>query len=140
MTALAHMRVGSLEIVTALAAVALAASRPRVTAEAEGGALTPVKVVLRILELGQERTFEGVCPLTIGRDRTNELPLSDSEVSRTHARLETQGNFVYVRDLQSSNGTYLNGRRITSSIEVREGDAIDVGGTRLTVERMDAWT
>ena len=140
MTYDAHMRIGSLEIVTALAAVALVASRPRFTSAAEGGALTPVKVQLRILELGRERHFEGMCPLTIGRDRGVELVLADSEVSRRHARLETRGNIVYVRDLHSSNGTYLNGRRIDAAIETREGDEIDVGATRLTVERFEPWT
>jgi pSer/pThr/pTyr-binding forkhead associated (FHA) protein len=140
MTYLAQMRVGSLEIVTALAAVALVASRPRVIASTEGGALAPVNVELRILELGRERTVRGVCPLTIGRDKANGLPVPDAEASRVHARLETQGDVVYLRDLQSSNGTYLNGKRITGAIEVREGDAIDVGATRITVERFTSWT
>jgi pSer/pThr/pTyr-binding forkhead associated (FHA) protein len=140
MTYDAQMRIGSLEILTALAAVAVIASRPRVAGAAEGGALTPVKVQLRVLEPGGERLFESLCPLTIGRDRNAELVLSDPEVSRRHARLETRGNVVYVRDLQSSNGTYLNGRRIDAVIETREGDEIDVGTTRLQVERFEPWT
>lgn len=140
MTYAAQMRIGSLEIVTLLAAVALFASRPRFGGAAESGALAPVKAVLRVLELGRERVYEGVCPLTIGRDRSAELVLADPEVSRRHARLETQGTTVFLRDLHSSNGTYLNGRRIDSAIETREGDTIDVGATRLTVERFEPWT
>jgi hypothetical protein len=140
MIAAAQMRIGSLEIVAALGAIALLASRPRATPLSEAGALAPVKVVLRVLEFGRERLFEGLCPLTIGRDAAVELVLPDPEVSRRHARLESQHGVVYVRDLESSNGTYLNGRRITSAIETREGDTIDVGATRLTVERFEPWT
>jgi len=143
MSYVAQMRIGTLEITTALAAVALIASRPRVAAAAETGSLAPVKIRLRILELGKQRTFEGLAPMTIGRDRNCELALPDAEASRRHARLETQGGTVYVRDLGSKNGTYLNGHRIDAAIEVREGDAIDVGATRLTVERLggqEPWT
>jgi pSer/pThr/pTyr-binding forkhead associated (FHA) protein len=140
MTHLAQMKIGSLEIVTALAAVAAIASRPRAVSAEEGGTLAPVKVALRILERGRERAFEGLCPLTIGRDKGLELSLDDAEVSRRHARLETVGNTVYLRDLASSNGTFLNGRRIDSPIETREGDEIDVGTTRVVVEKLEPWT
>jgi hypothetical protein len=140
MTYVAQMRIGTLEITTALAAVALIASRARTLTRAETGALAPIKVVLRVLELGRERQFEGLCPMTIGRDRTAELVLADPEVSRRHARLETQGKTVFLRDLQSKNGTYLNGRRVDAAIETRAGDTIDVGATRLTVERFEPWT
>lgn len=140
MTHLAQVRIGSLEIVTALAAVAAVASRPRAAIAAEAGTLAPIKAVLRIFERGRERSFQGVCPLTIGRDKAADLPIDDAEVSRRHARLETQGETVYVRDLGSSNGTFLNGRRIDSAIETREGDEIDVGTTRIVVEKLEPWT
>lgn len=135
----AHARIGSLEIVAALFAVAIVAARPRVRA-ADAGLLSPVETVLRVVEFGQERIFEGTAPLVIGRDRHAQLVLPDSEVSRRHARLETQNGTVYVRDMGSSNGTFLNGRRLASAIEIREGDAIDVGTTRVIVERLRPWT
>ncbi len=140
MTFAAQMRIGSLEIVAALAATVLIAARPRAGSAAEIAGLVPVKAVLRLVELGRERLFEGLCPLTIGRDKSVELVLTDPEVSRRHARLETQGGIVFVRDLESSNGTFLNGRRLRSAIETREGDTIDVGTTRLIVERLQPWT
>jgi len=136
----AQMRIGSLEITAMLAAVALIAARPRVGNSAEIASLVPVKAVLRVIELGRERIFEGLCPLSVGRDRSCELVLADVEVSRKHARLEAQGGVVFVRDLESRNGTFLNGRRLTSAIEVREGDEIDVGTTRLIVEKLQPWT
>lgn len=135
----ANARIGSLEIVAALFVVAIVAARPRVRA-ADAGLFSPVETVLRVVEFGRERVFEGTAPLVIGRDRDAQLVLPDSEVSRRHARLETQNSTVYVRDMGSSNGTFLNGRRLTSAIEIREGDAIDVGTTRVIVERLRPWT
>lgn len=136
----AQLRIGTLEITAMLAVAAIVAARPRGGEAAEVGSLHPVKAALRIVELGRERVFEALCPLTIGRDRSCELVLADAEVSRKHARLETQGGVVFVRDLESSNGTYLNGQRLTSAIEAREGDAIDVGATRVIVEKLAPWT
>ena len=136
----AHARVGSLEIVAALFAVAIVAARPRIRVAEEAGMLTPVQAHLRVLEVGNVREFEGTCPLVIGRGSDVQLVLADPEVSRRHARLETQDGTVFLRDLESSNGTFLNGRRLTSAIELREGDEVDVGTTRLVVEKLRPWT
>lgn len=136
----ANMRIGTLEITAMLAVVAIVSARPRSGNAAEIEGLTPVKAVLRVVELGRERSFEGLCPLTIGRDRDCELVLADAEVSRRHARLEAQGGIVFVRDLESSNGTLLNGRLLDSAVETRQGDEIDVGTTRVIVEQLQRWT
>lgn len=136
----AHMRVDSLQILGALLAVAAVSSRSRGLSEREMGRLNPIRVGLRIAEMGAQREFEGVCPVTLGRSRDVELSLQDSEVSRRHARLETHGRAVYLRDLGSSNGTFLNGRRVSRAIEIRPNDAIDIGTTRLIVEQLDPWT
>ncbi|HTX55617.1 MAG TPA: FHA domain-containing protein [Candidatus Acidoferrales bacterium] len=142
MTFAASMRIGTLEITTALAAAALIAARPRARRSAEIAALQPVSVVLRVVELGRARLVERLCPLTIGRDRACDLVLADPEVSRRHARLETEGGVVYLRDLESRNGTFLNARALEGVVETREGDVIDVGATRLIVEKLKAvpWT
>jgi pSer/pThr/pTyr-binding forkhead associated (FHA) protein len=127
------MRIGSLEITAALALVALLAARPRVRAAADIGMLTPVHVDLEILERGARRTHRGRPPFEVGRAREADVFLRDPEVSRRHVRFESHNGVVYVEDLASSNGTFLNGRRVTEAIEVREGDEIDVGATRLVV-------
>jgi pSer/pThr/pTyr-binding forkhead associated (FHA) protein len=139
MTFAAQMRIGSLEIVAMLAFAAAIAARPRITSGADDDDVGPVKAVLRLVELGRERLFEGVCPVTIGRDKTVELVLTDPEVSRRHARLESEHGIVFVRDLESRNGTFLNGRRVDGVIETRKGDTIDVGTTRMTVEQLQLW-
>jgi hypothetical protein len=129
-----QMRIGSLEITAALALVAvLAARRPRVRAAADIGALTPMHVDLEILERGTLREAHVRPPFEIGRMPGADVFLRDSEVSRRHARFESHNGALYVEDLRSSNGTFLNGRRLTETIEVREGDEIDLGTTRVVV-------
>jgi pSer/pThr/pTyr-binding forkhead associated (FHA) protein len=135
----AQMRIGSLEIMALLiaAVVAVARFRPGSSAAALPAAF---RAVFHVIELGADRRFEGVCPLVIGRDKQAELVLGDPEVSRRHARLEVQRGIVFLRDLESKNGTFLNGRRVRTPIEIREGDEIDVGTTRLVVESLTPWT
>jgi hypothetical protein len=128
-----QMRIGSLEVTAALAAVALLAARPRVRAAAEIGSLTPMELELQILERGGERRYQGRPPLELGRAKEADVVLHDPEVSRRHARFESREGVVYVEDLGSSNGTFLNGRRVHEAIEVRRGDEIDVGTTRIAV-------
>ena len=128
-----QMRIGSLEITAVLALVALLAARPRVRTVAEIGRVTPMDLNLEILERGASRPYQGRPPLELGRDKGMDVVLRDPEVSRRHARFESHEGFVYVEDLGSSNGTFLNGRRVTEAIEIREGDEIDVGTTRIVV-------
>jgi len=128
-----QMRIGSLEVTAALALVALLAARPRVRTAAEIGRVTPMQLDIEIRERGASRSFRGRPPLELGRDKGAEIVLHDPEVSRRHARFESHEGFVYVEDLKSSNGTFLNGRRVTEAIEVRQGDEIDVGTTRILV-------
>jgi FHA domain len=128
-----QMRIGTLAITATLALVAALAARPRVRAAADIGALTPMQVDLEILERGGRRVERLRTPFELGRTREGEVFLRDPEVSRRHARVESSNGVVYVEDLKSRNGTFLNGRRVAEAIEIRDGDAIDVGTTRLVV-------
>ena len=128
-----NMRIGTLEITAALALVAVLAARPRIRPAADIGALTPMQVDLEILERGVRRAQSFRTPFELGRTREAEMFLRDPEVSRRHARLEAQNGVVFLEDLKSSNGTFLNGRRLTEPLEIRPGDEIDVGTTRLVV-------
>ena len=131
MTFEAQMRVLSLEVVAALLFVAVVAARPRSRALAEIGRLTPMRLTLDVREGAASRSFDGLGPIAIGRASGCDLVLGDPEVSRRHARLESENGVVYVRDLESSNGTFFNGRLLDDVVEIREGDEIDVGTTRL---------
>jgi pSer/pThr/pTyr-binding forkhead associated (FHA) protein len=133
-----QMRIGSLEITAALAVVALLAARPRVRAAVEIGSLTPMQVGLEIVERSGRREHDVRPPIEIGRSKDAGVSLPDQEVSREHARLSSYDGVVYVEDLRSRNGTFLNGRRVIEAIEVREGDEIDVGTTRIVVTSVRA--
>ena len=68
--------------------------------------------------------------LTIGRSSRCEIVLGDDTVSRRHAELFVEDGRWLLRDLGSSNGTYLNGRKVMDA-EVRPGDVVHLGGCRL---------
>ncbi|MEV6168839.1 DUF1707 and FHA domain-containing protein [Streptomyces sp. NPDC051954] len=65
--------------------------------------------------------------LRIGRDPANGLRLTHETVSRVHAELSRQGGLWVLRDLGSTNGTTVNGRRVIGAAVVREGDQIGFG-------------
>lgn len=66
-------------------------------------------------------------PLRIGRDPASGLRLTHDTVSRAHAELSRQGGMWVVRDLGSTNGTTVNGRRVIGAAVVRDGDQIGFG-------------
>src|ERR1700750_1416708 len=65
--------------------------------------------------------------VTIGRVQGNDIVLPKGNVSKRHARIVLKdGKFIIV-DLKSTNGTYVNGRKITSPLVVKDSDKIYVG-------------
>ncbi len=69
--------------------------------------------------------------LSIGRQSSNQIVVSDEQVSRKHSEIEMGVNGVTVTDLDSSNGTFVNGTRINSPIILKTGDTLQVGTTVL---------
>ena len=68
--------------------------------------------------------------LVIGRSSACQIVLGDDTVSRRHAELRYDDGRWMLRDLGSSNGTYVNGRFVTEA-EIQPGDVIHLGGRRL---------
>jgi signal transduction histidine kinase/pSer/pThr/pTyr-binding forkhead associated (FHA) protein len=68
--------------------------------------------------------------VTIGRGTSNAVQLHDTEVSRDHAELDRRGDKFVLRDLGSSNGTFVNGRQIREH-ELASGDQVQFGRTLL---------
>ncbi|GAB3586269.1 FHA domain-containing protein [Calidifontibacter terrae] len=66
--------------------------------------------------------------LTIGRGRENDLMITDAGASRRHAQLHRRGEQIEVSDLGSSNGTFVDGRRISGPTLVGPGGRIQLGG------------
>lgn len=69
----------------------------------------------------------------IGREAGNEIRLADRRVSRHHAILERVGHGYLITDQGSSNGTYVNGVRISQPTPLHSGDTVTIGDTQLTV-------
>lgn len=76
--------------------------------------------------------------ITIGRHPSNDLCLEDDEeLSRLHAVLERLGPSWVVRDLNSSNGTRVNGSLVSGERPLMDGDEIRVGSARLVFRTME---
>lgn len=65
--------------------------------------------------------------LTIGRDSSNDIAVNDAEVSRRHARLTFQGGKYVLEDMGSTNGTFVNGQRLTGPRVLKSGEVISLG-------------
>jgi pSer/pThr/pTyr-binding forkhead associated (FHA) protein len=71
--------------------------------------------------------------ITIGRDIDCDLKLADKQVSRKHARIEQREDGYWITDLGSSNGVFVNEKRISGAIRLTPGNQIRIGDTRLEV-------
>ncbi|MDP6380633.1 MAG: FHA domain-containing protein, partial [Phycisphaerae bacterium] len=84
--------------------------------------------------LDRGKTFEvEETDFVIGREPSCEIPLSDTSVSRHHARMVQTGKQLRIKDLGGVNGTFVNGARIADTA-VEPGDQIRVGNTLLRLE------
>jgi DNA-binding NtrC family response regulator len=72
-------------------------------------------------------------PVRVGRADDLEISLDDQRVSREHAVFEFDGTNVLLRDLASSNGTFVGPHRIEGSIRIGRGDVVRTGSTRIAV-------
>jgi hypothetical protein len=74
-------------------------------------------------------------PLTIGRGGQNDLVLDGDEfASARHARIESRHDGVWVSDLGSTNGTFVNGSKVQGALRLSSGDVLRVGETDLKLE------
>jgi hypothetical protein len=95
-----------------------------------------VLVVQRSPSLEEGVEFQiNSAPLTLGRGGQNDLVLAgDDFASARHARIEVRGDGVWVQDLDSTNGTFVNGSRVPGAQRLDAGDVLRVGETDLRVE------
>lgn len=72
--------------------------------------------------------------LAIGRDAANDIALDSPKVSRKHARIERRGDAFVLRDLNSTNGTWVGAQRV-QEYTLNDGDSIRIGDARLVFKR-----
>jgi hypothetical protein len=115
----------------------LAPSREGGIASARPPVQTGRLVVVKSPELEEGADFElDSSQLTVGRGGQNDVRLGDDEyASARHARVEPRQDGVWVQDLGSTNGTYLNGTRLERPRRLSNGDIIRVGETDLRYEQ-----
>jgi adenylate cyclase len=67
----------------------------------------------------------------LGRSTTASVRLADREVSRKHSQVDREGDDYVLRDLGSSNGTFLNGKRIFGPTKLKDGDEVVIGTSKM---------
>jgi predicted component of type VI protein secretion system len=65
--------------------------------------------------------------ISIGRENTNMITINDAQISRRHARMELRGSAYVIQDLGSTNGTFVNGTRISGMQVLNPGDTVAFG-------------
>ena len=87
------------------------------------------------LEEGDELALDSA-PLMVGRGSRNDLDLAGDEyASSEHARIEPRRDGVWLEDVGSTNGTYLNGVQLEHAKRLAPGDVVRIGETELRYER-----
>jgi pSer/pThr/pTyr-binding forkhead associated (FHA) protein len=106
---------------------------PKQTRSDRRKAVVPAGRLVVLEPASQKGTmFDLGSELTVGRAAGCHMSLpEDTFVSQLHARVFDREGQIYVEDLGSTNGTYLNGRRLTAPTPMRTGDNLQIGSTKL---------
>ncbi len=104
-------------------------------AKASRGGKTPTQVVVHDAGGDGAKTVRLSSPAEVGRGHGCAIRLQDTYVSQMHARLVDRDGSWFVEDLGSTNGTFLNDRRVQAPVEVHAGDVVKVGKTVLELRR-----
>src|SRR3954462_7721898 len=111
--------------------------RPAMAGGAIGQTIRPGRLVVTasgVLGEGNESELDSA-PLTIGRGNQNDVPIDGDEfASARHVRIEPRRDGVWVQDLGSTTGTYVNAIRIDRPRKLVHGDVVRVGETDLRFE------
>ena len=89
--------------------------------------VAPAELKGRTFQLGEEAT--------IGRAAGCQVTIDDTYASQLHARVFQRDGQIFVEDIGSTNGTYLNRKKVTGPMVIRRGDQLQIGNTILELER-----
>ena len=117
-----------------------APAQPRAARQDSARAAARAKTPRTLVILNEKGSKSETHPLNgdqlqIGRADACQVKVTDTYVSQFHARIYPRDGSWYVEDLGSTNGTYLNQRRLTGPAELRAGDRLRVGKTSMELRR-----
>jgi len=111
------------------------AGRAQPAIKPKAGGKAPRSVVIVDEHGSKVETLRLDGTLQVGRAEACQVRLPDTYASTFHARIFSRDGSWFLEDLGSTNGTYLNQRRITSPAELRAGDKVRIGKTTLEFKR-----
>ena len=91
--------------------------------------IRPRLVVAAAMNFPPGTEFEIGDSATMGRAPSSDVPIEDPFASSAHARIFPRGQFMYIEDMGSTNGTYLNGRQLRRPEQLKTADRIRIGDT-----------
>ena len=92
----------------------------------------PVLIVIRGIPQGKRFLLEGPSTFVVGRGKGSDIQVDDANVSRNHAQITVEGEQIYVADMSSRNGTFVNDEAIgTEKVALAKEDMIRLGNTIL---------
>ena len=103
--------------------------------DAKPRAAKPPEKVTVVGADGKPRTFDLDEELIIGRADKCHVVITDPYASQVHARIFRRANGIFIEDMGSTNGTYLNKKRVGSPLPVNRGDRARIGKTTLEFRR-----
>lgn len=110
-------------------------ARPAPMAAIAQSGKPPDRVVVLPPDGAKPMTFALVDELIIGRSAKCQVILNDSYVSQVHARIFRREGGYFIEDMGSTNGTYLNRRKVTAPLPVSRGDRARLGKTEMEFKR-----
>jgi len=75
--------------------------------------------------------------IVVGRDEACPVQITDDRVSRKHLQIRSNDDAYVLWDMNSANGTWINGRKVEAEIELADNDEIEVGGSKLVFSSRD---
>ena len=79
-------------------------------------------------------------PFVIGRDEDCELKLTAKRISTRHSEIRESGDHLWIRDLESTNGTFVNHRKIEQAELLESGDIISIGDFNFYIKNVESNT
>jgi hypothetical protein len=96
--------------------------------------IRPRLTVVAAMNFAPGTEFEIGDSATMGRAPSSDVPIEDPFASSAHARIFPRGQFMYIEDMGSTNGTYLNGRQLRRPEQLKTADSVRIGETEYRYE------